>query len=178
MSETALARPVLAKYCQEPFGVDLGFGGDAIVPHAITFDMESPYTNVGEARQILKGSVKDLSCFASNGLDWVYSSHLLEDWTYKQLIPIVTGIRRILKPGGLFISNCPDEKIYAAHCKATGQGYNLAHQNFDFSLETFKEEVLPYCGPWEIVYENPLTDIYSWHLVVRKTEKPQPFEQG
>lgn len=168
MSETALARPVLAKYCQSQFGVDLGFGGDPIVPHAITFDMESPYTNVGSARQVLKGSVRDLSCFADNALDWAYSSHLLEDFRYKELVRIVAGIRRILKPDGFLITNCPDQPTYVRYCRENNHPYNEAHLEPDFSLETFKEKVLRPTGPWEIEFEHPFASPYSWYIIVKK----------
>lgn len=167
MSETAAARPILAPFCTG-IGVDLGFGGDPITPTAITFDMESPYTNVGGARQILKGSVRDLSCFADNALDFCYQSHLLEDFTWKELPAIVMGIRRILKPGGLFVNCMPVEQIYRRHCEETGQNYNLAHKNSDFDLQNFKDRVLKPTGPWRVIYENPLIDTYSFHIVVEK----------
>ena len=167
MSETRLARPILAPFCTG-IGVDLGFGGDPITPTAITFDMESPYTNVGGARQILKGSVKDLSCFADNALDFAYQSHLLEDFTWKELPAIVMGIRRILKLGGLFVNCMPVEQIYRKHCEATGQNYNLAHKNADFDLQNFKDRVLKPTGPWRVIYETPLIDTYSFHIVVEK----------
>jgi predicted SAM-dependent methyltransferase len=167
MSETALARPVLAKYCTG-MGVDLGFGGDPIVPTAITFDMESPYTNVGGSGQILKGDVRNLSMFCDNSLDFIFQSHLLEDFTWEELPSIVYGIRRILKPGGLFVNCMPVEQVYKKHCEATGQPHNQAHQNHDFSLETFKVRVLDLTGPWDLVYECSLIDTYSFHIVVRK----------
>lgn len=167
MSETASARPVLAKYC-EGIGVDLGFGGSAITPTAITMDMQTPYTNVGGDRQILRGSVTNLSMFCDNALDYFYQSHLLEDFTYKQLLPIVREIRRILKPGGLFVNNMPVEQVYRKHCEDTGQTYNLAHQNPDFGPQTFKERVLAPTGPWEVEMEMPFVEPYSFYLVCRK----------
>ena len=35
MSETSAARPVLSQFCQG-FGIDIGFGGSAIIPTALT----------------------------------------------------------------------------------------------------------------------------------------------
>jgi hypothetical protein len=171
MSETAASREILAPYCSEPWGVDLGYGGDPIVPHAITFDMPRPYTSVGSARQILKGDVRDLSCFQDGALDWVYSAHLLEDFSYSELAnTIVPGIYRILRVGGLFVTNCPDQQRFLAHCARTGQGLNMAHLEPDFSLETFKVHVLGMTGPWEPVREVPEHGAYSWLSVVRKVE--------
>lgn len=168
MSETAIARPYLAKFCQEPLGIDIGFGGDAIVPHALTLDQYTPYTNVGGDKQILRGDCRDLSGFCDDSLSWVYQSHVLEDWTWDEIPAIVREWRRVIKPGGLWVNCCPDEPIYSKHCRETSQPYNLAHKNNDFTLATFKERILSQTGPWEIVYENPLVNTYSWMLVCRK----------
>ncbi len=168
MSETAAARPYLAKYCSEPLGMDIGFGGSAIVPHAITFDQVQPYTNVGGDKQMLRGDCRDLSFMCDESLSWLYNSHLIEDWLWQDIPPIIREWRRVLKTGGLWITCCPDEPIYSTHCKASGQDYNLAHKNADFTLATFKERVVNTTGPWEIVMENPLVNTYSWLLVCKK----------
>lgn len=167
MSETRLAYPHLKQFVSGRV-LDIGCGGSAVTPEAITFDMPTPYTAVGQDPIMLRGSVTDLSMFNDEVFDVVWTSHLLEDWTYKQLLPILKGIRRIIKTGGLLITVCPDEQVYSKHCRETGQPYNLAHKNPDFSLATFKERVMKPTGPWEVMHENPLIDIYSWHLVTKK----------
>lgn len=167
MSETRLAYPHLKQFVTGRV-LDIGCGGSAVTPEAITFDMPNPYTSVGQDPIMLRGSVTDLSMFNDNVFDVVWTSHLLEDWTYKQLIPIVNGIRRIIKPNGLLITVCPDQKVYMEHCVRTGQPINLAHKEDSFSLDTFKERVLKPTGVWEVVHEVPLIDIYSFHIVTKK----------
>ena len=167
MSETAASREILAPYCAEPWGVDLGFGGDPVVPHAITFDMPRPYTSVGGARQILRGDCRDLSMFCDGALDWVYSAHLVEDHYYSELHVILREWRRVIRPGGLLVTNAPDQQQFKAYIAEHNQGDNLAHREQDFSLDNFRR-CLDTCGPWEEVYAMPDDGRYSWYLVVRK----------
>ena len=167
MSETTHARPVLAKYC-EGLGLDIGFGGDAIVPAAITFDMERPYCpSFAGHKQIMKGDCKNLSMFCNESMDYIYSSHLLEDFTYSELKNIIAEWRRVLKPNGLLITNCPDQQKFLAHCHKTGQPLNMAHKEQDFSLQTFKN-VADKVGKWEEVFVEPSAGAYSFYLVLRK----------
>jgi hypothetical protein len=170
MSETAASREILAPYCSEPIGADIGFGGDPVVPHAITFDLPGgSYGPVGRARQILQGDCRDLSCFADGALDWLYSAHLLEDFTYHELATvIIPEWRRVIRPGGLLVTNCPDQQRFLNHCYKTGQGLNMAHKEADFSLDNFEKNVLGHTGPWECVERVPEHGAYSWLLVVRK----------
>jgi len=167
MSETALSRPHLAKFCVG-LGLDIGFGGDAIVPHAITFDMPQPYTNVGGDKQIMRGDCADLSMFCDESLAWIHSSHVLEDWTYTDLVGILREWRRVLKPDGVIVTNCPDQKKFKAYIAISKQGDNLSHKEQDFSLQNFKDRVLEPTGPWETVYEMPDDGKYSWYLAVKK----------
>lgn len=168
MSETAASRDLLAPFCVGR-GLDIGFGGDAVVPDAITFDMPHPYTRVGEDRQVLQGSCMDLSMICSEALDYVYSAHLLEDFTYQQLAEvIIPEWRRVLRVGGLLVTNCPNQQRFLDHCARTGQGLNMAHKEQDFSLETFEERVLRHTGPWETVLRMPEHGAYSWLAVARK----------
>lgn len=168
MSETDMCRERLAPYCKG-LGLDMGFGGSAIKPDSLTFDQQSPYTNVGGDRQILRGHCRDLSFICDGVLDYVYSSHLLEDFYYSQVVDILREWSRVLRSGGVIVTYCPDQAVYARHCRMTGQPYNLAHIEPDFSLSTFKEKVLPHVGAlFEVVHESPLVEIYSWELVIRK----------
>ena len=168
MSETASARPVLAQYCQG-IGIDMGFGGSAIVPTAITFDMNKSYCPSFEGHpQVLRGDCTKLPYVCDCALDYVYSSHLLEDFTYKQLVPILLEWRRILKINGLLIINCPDQQKFLAHCAKTGQAINDAHKEKCFSLQTFRNNVITQTGRWEEVFSDPDVPAYSWYLVIKK----------
>ncbi len=168
MSETAACRELLAPYCSEPIGLDVGYGGSKIVPHAWAFDMPNPYTKVGDDRQQLRGDARTFPFIADGALDWIYSSHLLEDFSYRELILVVSEWRRVLKPGGLMVTNCPDQQKFLAHCATTGQGLNMAHLEQDFSLKTFTENVLAHTGPWKDVYIHESFGAYSWLLVIEK----------
>jgi SAM-dependent methyltransferase len=149
-------------------GIDVGYGGDCISQNAWSFDMPQPYTKVGDDKQILRGDCRHLDFLCDESLDFVYQSHVIEDWTWEDIVPIINEWRRVLRIGGVLINCCPDEPVYSAHCRQTGQSYNENHKNADFTLENFKRKVFSPTGPWDIVYENPLINVYSWHLVMRK----------
>lgn len=167
VSETDTARHILAPYCKG-VGLDMGFGGSAITPEAITFDMPQAYTSVGKDRQILRGDCRRLPFVCDGSLDWIHSSHLLEDFTYQDLVPILKEWRRCLKPGGLLLTNCPNQSKFLAHCQKSGQGVNLAHKEATFSLETFISEVLNKTGPWKEVFREPNHGPYSFLYICSK----------
>lgn len=168
-SETSRARAALAPYCTGT-GLDIGFGGSAITPTAITMDLARPYCPSFDGdTQILQGDCRSLPFVCDGSLDFVYSSHLLEDFLWPEVAQIVLEWRAKLKVGGRLVTCCPDEQVYRAHCAATGQGYNEAHKNWNFSLGTFETLVARVTGPWKELYKNALTDTYSWHLVLEKT---------
>lgn len=166
-SETDRARETLAPFAVG-LGMDVGFGGSALVKGCLTHDMPQPYTSTGGDKQILRGDARSFPFFCDEALDWISQSHLLEDFSYAELVDIITEWRRILKVGGFLIMNCPDQMVFKDYIARHSQGDNLAHVEKDMSLSTFKEHVLSNTGPWEIVYENPLRDGYSWHLVCKK----------
>lgn len=171
MSETAAARDILAPYC-EGRGLDLGFGGSAIKPDdplCLTMDMAVGYCPSLEGhQQVFKGDATKLDFLCDETMDYIYHSHLIEDFTWDEIPAIMNEWRRVLRFGGHMVINCPDEPIYRAHCEKTGQPYNEAHKNADFSLATFKERIVPQTGPWEVVYENPLHGAYCWLLCLKK----------
>ena len=168
MSETAAARSVLSLYCTG-IGLDIGFGGSAITPSAITFDMAHMYCPSLEGhRQHLRGDATNLSFICDGAFDYIYSSHLIEDFYYDELIRIIGEWRRVLAPNGVLILNCPDQKRFLDHCERTGQSLNCNHKEIDFSCQHFIERVLVMAGLWNIVFKNPDVPPYSWHLVARK----------
>lgn len=163
-SETSKCRARLAPYCVG-YGVDLGFGGDPIAPHAIRVDMPQPYTQLGDQPVQLGGFAERLEWFRDETLDFVYSSHLLED--YDDTEAVLREWLRVLKPGGRLIIYCPDEQRFRAHCQATGQPYNPHHKHADFSL-AFVKRILQRLDQSMFLYENPDVDGYSWEIVCVK----------
>jgi predicted SAM-dependent methyltransferase len=164
-SETSKCRPRLARYCTG-YGVDLGFGGDPITPAAIRVDSPHPYAETGDAPVQLGGDATLLHWFRDGVLDYVYSSHLLED--FPDTAAVLKEWLRVLKPGGRLIIFCPDEQTYREHCRKTGQTYNENHKHVDFSLQKVKQILLGIDNV-KIEHEAPLVDIYSWELVVQKS---------
>lgn len=164
-SETSKCRARLLPYCTG-YGVDLGFGGDPISTHAIRVDSPQPYANTGESPVQLGGDATKLHWFRDGVLDFVYSSHLLEDFPDTETV--LREWLRVLKPGGNLVIFCPDEQIYRAHCRRTGQIYNSNHKHADFSLQIIKNS-LNHIGGVRFIHETPLVDIYSWELVAKKT---------
>lgn len=166
MSETSKHRAWFLPHTQG-YGIDLGYGGDPLVPHAICFDMPQPYTSVGSAPQHLGGDARKLP-FKPSTLDWVYASHLIEDFTYTDQIVVVKEWLRVLKPGGRLLILAPDQQRFEAHCAATGQGLNAAHKEADYSRATFKKRVLKTGNiAARVVAEEDFAD-YSWAIVLGK----------
>lgn len=162
--ETSKCRERLAKYCKG-YGVDLGFGGDPVSLSAIRMDMEMPYTKVGDFPVQLGGNAEDLYWFKDAVLDYVFSSHLLED--FEDTEAVLREWLRVLKPGGNLVIFCPDEQRFRNHCKTTGQAYNTAHVHEFFSL-AYVKNVLAKIGEVRVIYQQDEVDIYSWDLVVEK----------
>jgi len=164
-SETSKCRARLLPFCTG-YGADLGFGGDPISLQAIRMDSPRPYADTGTHSVQLGGDATKLVWFRDGVLDYIYSSHLLEDFVDTEAV--LREWLRVLKPGGNLIIFCPDEQVYRAHCQRTGQMYNENHKHADFSLQKIKA-TLQHIGGIQFIHENPLVDIYSWELVARKT---------
>jgi predicted SAM-dependent methyltransferase len=162
-SETSKCRVRLAPYCLGN-GVDLGVGSDPITESAIRVDMPQPYSP-GLLPVQLAGDARNLTWFADGVLDYVYSSHLLED--FEDTKSVLIEWLRVLRPGGRLIIFCPDEQIYRAHCKRTGQTYNEHHKHDDFSLTKVRGILTEISGTM-IIHEAPLVDVYSWEVVAQK----------
>ena len=165
-SETSKCRARLAPFCVG-YGLDLGFGGDPIREQSIRVDAPQPYAYTGNASVQLGGDATNLYWFQDGVLDYVYSSHLLEDFPDTETV--LREWLRVLRPGGNLVIFCPDEQIYLAHCKRTGQTYNENHRHADFSLPKVRD-ILRRIGGVKFIHENPLVDTYSWELVAQKVE--------
>lgn len=174
-SETSQVRDLLEPYCAGD-GIDIGYGGDPIVPHAICFDLPTPYNRVGNHPQHLHGDARVLP-FKGGTLDWVYSSHLIEDFTYDEQVFLLSEWVKVLRNNGLLILCAPDQQKYVAYNAKHGTSYlvNMAHKEHDYSLQTFKARVLDmvkiaWAHPPSLRIEKEWESVgaYSWCIVLRK----------
>ena len=101
------------KYCQGR-GLDIGYGGDPIMPEARGWDFEH-----GDA-QLLKG-LDDAS------FDFVYSSHLLEHLPDCELA--LRNWWRVLKPGGYLLLYLPHRDLYEKKRELPSR-FNDDHEHF------------------------------------------------
>jgi len=168
MSEVQECRERLAPFCVG-VGVDIGFGGEPIVPWAICLDRAendpARAFNLDPSPTHLVGDAADLRWFRDCTLDWVFSSHVLED--FEDTRAVLREWIRVIRFGGNLVIYCPDQVRYEAHCKAAGSLPNQAHKHKDFSLLFVKKILFAegYTAPDFILeYEQG----YSFGLVVRK----------
>ena len=119
----------------EGYGCDIGFGGDKIKKtDCVGIDYAQPYTSTGKDNvDIACDVIKDPIPVADDTFDYVYTSHLIEDF-----VDTRGGLEkfiRILKNGGRLILVFPDQPKYEAHCRRTGQPLNMYHVHREMGLE-------------------------------------------
>jgi predicted SAM-dependent methyltransferase len=169
VSETSGIRKEVLTYCQGN-GVDIGYGGDPVVPSAITIDKPPPYVpHLGSHPQNLRGDGADLYWFKDNVLDYVYSSHLIED--FAETGPVLREWLRVVKPGGYLILVAPVEKIYREHCSRTGQEYNTNHKIEEMSASYIISQLDQLMIPYRIEKRIDLINTYGFVLVVEKARQ-------
>ena len=103
-NETSTIRIRVVKFCTG-IGLDLGCGGEKIVPSAIGIDVRPGAANLPPM------DFSDLRIFSSNVFNYVYSSHALEDVYYKETV--LREWWRVLKPNGHLVLVWPDWEAYA-----------------------------------------------------------------
>ena len=172
-SETSRYRELLAPYCLG-YGLDIGFGGDAITTSAVRMDLPSPYTRVGRHSTVqLGGDCRSLSWWCDGVLDYVYSSHVLEDFPETETALILREWTRVLKPGGRLILLLPDQQRYLAHCRrmaevdADGILGNAHHSVAHFSLE-FVDTAAASAGNLRQIAAHPRVGPYSFAVIYEK----------
>lgn len=154
MSETAKNRVHTVKYCVGN-GCDVASGGDPVVPHAISMDLPAEeyarYNSGQPHRGTLnwRGDARALP-FRDGTLDWLYSSHLLEDFFYWG--PLLNEWDRVLRQGGHLIILLPDKERWAAAI-TRGQPPNCAHKH-----ESYAGELSTYLKHKYDILEDRLVD--------------------
>lgn len=155
----------MARFCVGD-GVDVGYGGDPIVPSAICMDLPEPYAHYAEHPQHLHGDARDLRWFADASLDYVYSSHVLED--FRDTGAVLREWLRVLRPGGLVVLYLPDEQTYRRHCEARGLRPSEHHVHDNFGLDHVKGVIAGERLPADVIHEAFPSGVYSFELVLKK----------
>jgi len=166
VSETSKVRDSLARFCVGD-GLDIGYGGDSILPTAICIDLPNRYARYKETPQHLHGDARKLIWFNNNCLDYVYSSHVLED--FDDTRAAIDEWLRVLKPGGRLVLYLPDEQLYQKHCRRQGKIPSTHHVHENFSLDYIKD-LIKDRSDLEIEHEMFPVGIYSFELVLRKKQ--------
>jgi SAM-dependent methyltransferase len=164
ISETSKCRGRLAPFCVGD-GLDVGYGGDPIVPHAICMDLPQKYAAYESHVQHLHGDATNLRWFRDGELDWVYSSHVLED--FPDTLAVLSEWLRVLRVGGRLILFLPDEQLYRSHCRSQGRPPNVHHIHADFGPDYLKRR-LDKRADIKLIHEAFPVDIYSFEVVFEK----------
>lgn len=112
-------------------GIDVGSGGDPVIPSAIQVELpEADYFKYrsGDVHGVpiqWHGSGVDLP-FKDRTLDWLFSSHLLED--FLDWKPVLWEWTRVLKKHGKLVILIPDKTLWEAALRR-GQLPNCAHKH-------------------------------------------------
>lgn len=164
-SETSKIRDQVIGYCQGN-GLDIGHGGDPIKPTAITIDLPEGMANCGDHPTNIVGDARTLPWFRDDSLDYIYSSHTLEDMEDMNG-PLYDWVR-VLRPGGRLVLILPDQKRYEKHCRDHEMEPNPSHKHLDLCLALARQMVLLH-GRLRIIHEFQENGGYSFGIVCEKT---------
>lgn len=140
-------------------GIDIASQGDPVVPWAWQLELpEKEFSDYTSGFELpgpiqIRGYAQDLSFISTGSLDFVYSSHLLED--FEDWMPLLKEWTRVLKRGGFLIVLMPDKTRWA-EALAKGQIPNCAHRHECQG----PDEILAYAKPLDLdVVECAYTDV-------------------
>ena len=139
-SETSKVRKWVLPYCIGK-GCDIGFGGDKVLKsNCDGIDFPQPYAYAGKDKvDIGCDVIKDSIPVPDNTYDYVYTSHLIED--FANTIDALQKFIRILKYGGNLILVFPDQPAYEIYCKDIGIEMNPYHVHADMGYIYMKKQL-------------------------------------
>jgi ADP-heptose:LPS heptosyltransferase len=154
------------KYLTVPYtrgvGLDIGCGSERIWPHAIGVDRF-----ISEKGATLTHDLKRIPIFADGSMDFVFSSHALEDFAEEDTVPLLQEWWRTIRPGGHLVLYLPHEDHYP---KIGEHGCNPAHlRNLNpQNVVDAMNEVGP--KEWDLLEDEVRSggDEYSFFQVFRK----------
>lgn len=173
-SETAKYRSLTVPLCQG-CGLDIASHGDPVVPWAWQLELpEDKYKAYNSGASPfgpvqLRGYAEHLPV-ETGSLDFVYSSHLLEDFLEEQWVNALREWSRPLKQGGKLIVIVPERNLWAAAI-TRGQAPNCSHK-----YEPFLGDVTRFAteGGGLANMQERLTALFEWdYSILFTAEKRQ-----
>lgn len=152
-SETDFIKTLISEYCKG-YGCDIGCGNAKVKDDAVGIDLMEGMANIISDCQELP--------FPDNHFDYVYSSHLIED--FMDTLSILEEWIRVLRDGGILILAVPDQGRYEWHFE--GQIINANHKHSGMGYWFIKYQLLRFCintGYWaeELYNYQPNGKAYS-----------------
>lgn len=122
-------------------GLDLGCGPGKTYPHFIGVDncVDSALYNIPIKPDVTVNTAAELDVFASQSMDFVLSSHLLEHFEYEHVPEVLKEWTRVIKHNGFLVLYLPDEEEYP---KVGEHGANPDHKwnvNYDRVVEAMSD---------------------------------------
>ena len=160
-SETSKYRYNLGKFCIGN-GIDCGHGGDKVDHASIGIDNLKSVRVIPQDYTNLIGEAENLYWFNNNVLDYVYSSHLLED--FENTVDILREWLRVIKIDGHIVLLLPDQQRY----EKIGTNLNTDHKIKDMSLKYMKDIFANNFTNMELVYSFDDLNEYNFAVVYKK----------
>lgn len=157
-SETQKYVHLTAQYCRG-CGVDIASQGAVVVPWALSYDLPVEeflkYSNGNPPKGPihLRGHADRLP-FDERSLDFLYSSHFIED--VLDWIPLLAEWQRVVKVGGRLIILLPDKALWNEAIRK-GQPPNCAHRH-EGTVGELSEIFRLYFGHWKVLRDE-LTNV-------------------
>ena len=149
-------------------GLDVGAGTFRVLPHAITVDncIDASLYGIPVSPDVKVKSADDLSVFASQSMDFVYSSHLLEHMDDPE--KALKEWWRVTKQAGRLVLYLPHEDLYP---KVGETGANPDHKH-----NLNEEKVIQWMsnvGFWdlEVCEKRDQDDEYSFLMIFKKLQR-------
>ncbi len=169
-SETNKVRHLVLPYCIGN-GCDIGFGGDKIKKdNCDGIDFPQPYASAGKDKvDIGCDVINDEIPVADNTYDYVYTSHLIEDFVNTN--DALKKFIRILKSNGNLVLVFPNQKKYEEICNKIGQPLNPYHVHADMGYTYMIDRLNEIKNiSYEILFSSDCIIDYNVIIVVKITK--------
>jgi predicted SAM-dependent methyltransferase/ADP-heptose:LPS heptosyltransferase len=159
-------------------GLDIGAGLYRTFPHFITVDNNIDAQIFGHQMprpDVFVSDAGDLSLFANESMDFIFSSHMLEHVEEDRLVKVLKEWWRVLKNDAYLVLYLPDEDQYP---KVGEEGANPDHKwNVSYNAVV---KLMEHVGAWNLrdFQKRSEADEYSLYFVFQKLDAAKLKKKG